>query len=116
MSIKQQYITDGNGKQYSVSMTYDKDARRRGYYVMITPCELNDSGSGFYSVSVKLYDPEAVRSCLKEVKRASKKAEAEALQQFEAAKDIYFTPRGVAHVGTIAEAIAYAEQREAWRA
>ena len=116
MSIKKQYITDGAGRQYAVALSYNREGRPRGYYVSICPCELEDAGSGFYSCSVRLFDPESVYSCVKPVTRASKKAEAEALQQFEAAKDIYFTPRGVAHVGTIAEAIAYAEQLEEWKA
>ncbi len=115
MSIKQQYITDGAGRQYSVSLDYWRESNPRGYYVCIAPCELSD-GDGFYCVSVKIYDPESVRSCVKQVTRASKKAEAEAMQQFEAVKDIYFAPRGIAHVGTIVEAIAYADQRKKWTA
>lgn len=115
MSIKQQYITDAAGKQYAVTLSYDRDARRRGYYVNISPCELDNAGNGFYSCAVRLFDPESVRSCLKEVKRASKAAQAEALEQYRAALDIYFAPRGIAHVSdTIPGAIEYAQQRKEW--
>lgn len=69
-----------------VEVTYNKDANPRGYYLHAGLAEAVRSNSGFscnrYSFNLG-QDNDHVRYLLKEVKRASKKAEAEADEEAE---------------------------------
>ena len=115
MAIYQKYYTDNAGKQYSVSLDYERDGRPRGYYLTIFPVELELLQPGIYSTRYTIdaeFLRERVHALQKQVSRASKKAAAEAVEAMEAPIQIYFYPRGIAHIGNMAECIEYAEQRK----
>lgn len=118
MAVFEKFYTDGSGQQYRVAVDYERDGSPRGYYLSIYPVELSATEyPGIFSVSYTI-DAEFMRRRVHAlqipVKRASKKAEADAIERAKTGIEIYFYPYGIAHVGGMAESVAHAEQRKAF--
>lgn len=99
MTIKSNYYLGvGSSKQYKAELHYEKDSNPRGYYVTVYPVRVEDC-EFYYSEKVDfsraIARREYITVCVKEVKRASQKAQAEALELFKEVATDYFVNRGL---------------------